>query len=98
MRGLRGQQMATGCRNADVPHRMSGMPAPGETLNLHPDRLLPTDVGVRRIARRLYHAVRDLPILSPHGHVDAGQLLDNRPFADPAGSLVTPDHYVTRLL
>jgi glucuronate isomerase len=67
-------------------------------LRLHPDRLLPPDPGVRAIARRLYEAVRDLPVLSPHGHVDPRLLLDNQPFADPASLLVTPDHYVTRLL
>jgi glucuronate isomerase len=67
-------------------------------LRLHPDRLLPPDPGVRAIARRLYDAVRDLPILSPHGHVDPRLLLDNQPFADPASLFVTPDHYVTRLL
>jgi glucuronate isomerase len=77
---------------------MDGMPALPEPLNLHPDRLLPADVGVRAVARRLYAAVRDLPILSPHGHVDPRQLLDDRPFADPTALLVTPDHYVTRLL
>ena len=65
---------------------------------LHPDRLLPAEPGVRAIARRLYDAVRDLPILSPHGHVDARLLLDDVPFPDPATLLVTPDHYVTRLL
>jgi glucuronate isomerase len=53
---------------------------------------------VRAIARRLYDAVRDLPILSPHGHVDPRLLLDNEPFPDPASLFVTPDHYVTRLL
>jgi len=65
---------------------------------LHPDRLLPVDPGVRALARRLYDAVRDLPILSPHGHVDARLLLDDEPFADPASLLIAPDHYVTRLL
>jgi glucuronate isomerase len=53
---------------------------------------------VRAIARRLYHEVRELPIISPHGHVDAQLLLDNEPFSDPATLLVAPDHYVTRLL
>jgi glucuronate isomerase len=67
-------------------------------LRLDPDRLLPPEPGVRSVARRLYEAVRDLPILSPHGHVDPRLLLDNQPFADPASLLVTPDHYVTRLL
>lgn len=73
---------------------MSTAPA----LVSHQDRLLPAAPGVRDIARRLYHAVRDLPILSPHGHVEASLLLENSRFADPASLLVTPDHYVTRML
>ena len=73
------------------------MPAPAP-LVLAPDRLLPADPGLRSVARRLYAAVRDLPILSPHGHVDARLLVEDAPFRDPAGLLVTPDHYVTRLL
>ncbi|AGZ41650.1 glucuronate isomerase [Actinoplanes friuliensis] len=68
------------------------------TLTVHPDRLLPADPGVRDIARRLYAAVRELPIISPHGHVDPRILLDDTPFADPASLLIQPDHYVTRLL
>ncbi|MEY9872008.1 glucuronate isomerase [Streptacidiphilus sp. MAP12-33] len=74
---------------------MSVLPAP---LRPHPDRLLPPDPGVRALARRLYASVRELPIISPHGHVDPRLLLEDRPFADPATLLVTPDHYVTRLL
>jgi len=67
-------------------------------LRLHPDRLLPAEPGLRGIARELYGAVRDLPILSPHGHVPAALLRDDEPFGDPASLFVTPDHYVTRLL
>jgi glucuronate isomerase len=67
-------------------------------LRLHPDRLLPAEPGERAIARRLYDAVRNLPVISPHGHVDPQLLLDDRPFPDPATLFVTPDHYVTRLL
>jgi glucuronate isomerase len=67
-------------------------------LALHPDRLLPVDERVRAIARRLYDAVRGLPVISPHGHVDPRLLLDDEPFRDPAALFVTPDHYVTRLL
>lgn len=70
----------------------------GQALRLHPDRLLPTAPEVRSIARRLYDEVRDLPILSPHGHVEAQLLLDDQPFPDPTTLLITPDHYVTRLL
>jgi glucuronate isomerase len=67
-------------------------------LTPHPDRLLPADPSVRPLARRLYEAVRDLPIVSPHGHVDPKILLDDTPFADPTSLFVQPDHYVTRLL
>ena len=42
--------------------------------------------------------MRHLPIISPHGHVDAGVLAEDQPFHDPASLLVSPDHYVTRLL
>ncbi|MFF3500196.1 glucuronate isomerase [Streptomyces sp. NPDC003247] len=74
------------------------MPAPTASSPLSPDRLLPADPGVRALARRLYESVRELPILSPHGHVDARLLADDTPFSDPASLLITPDHYVTRLL
>ena len=67
-------------------------------LSLHPDRLLPVDPSVRDIARRLYKSVQDLPIISPHGHVDPRILLEDMAFRDPAQLFVTPDHYVTRLL
>jgi glucuronate isomerase len=53
---------------------------------------------VRSIARRLYEAVRDFPLICPHGHVDPRLLLEDEPFLDPTGLLITPDHYVTRLL
>ena len=68
------------------------------SLTAHPDRLLPTDPAVRDIARRLYATVRELPIVSPHGHVDPAILLEDRPFADPTSLFIQPDHYVTRLL
>ncbi|MHB1489612.1 MAG: glucuronate isomerase, partial [Cellulomonas sp.] len=67
-------------------------------LSLHPDRLLPADPTTRTIARELYEVVRDLPIISPHGHVPAQWLADDVPFEDPTSLLVTPDHYVTRML
>ena len=67
-------------------------------LQLHPDRLLPTDPTERAIARVIYGAVAEAPIISPHGHVDPQLLLDDQPFTDPVSLLLTPDHYVTRLL
>ena len=72
--------------------------SPNSLLELHPDRLLPADSGVGRLARELYTGVEDLPIISPHGHVPAAWLADDIPFRDPTSLLITPDHYVTRLL
>lgn len=66
--------------------------------NLHPDRLFPADPATRAIARSLYQTVRDLPIISPHGHTDPQWFADNAPFADPATLLLTPDHYIFRML
>lgn len=64
----------------------------------HPDRLLPPDPQGRAVARRIYEQVRDLPIISPHGHVPASWLAEDEAFADPTSLLISPDHYVTRLL
>ncbi|WP_306232694.1 glucuronate isomerase [Agrococcus beijingensis] len=68
------------------------------TLRLDPDRLLPADPATREIARELYALVADLPIVSPHGHVDPRLLLDDEPFPDPAQLFIRFDHYVTRLM
>lgn len=65
---------------------------------LHPDRLFPPDPGVRDLARRIYDTTRELPIISPHGHVDPQVLARNEPLGDPAYELVTGDHYLLRML
>lgn len=67
-------------------------------LESDPDRLFPADPRTRDIARELYEGVADLPILSPHGHVDARMILDDAPFPDPTELLLRKDHYITRLL
>ena len=51
------------------------MPRP---LHLHPDRLFPAEPGHAAIARALYASVRDLPIVSPHGHTDPALVRDRR--------------------
>ncbi|WP_347350745.1 glucuronate isomerase [Intrasporangium sp.] len=71
---------------------------PTTNLTLHPDRLFPAEPGVRDIARRLYAEVRDLPIISPHGHVPPQWLAEDTPFGDPTSLLLSPDHYIFRLL
>ena len=67
-------------------------------LTLHPDRLFPAEENVRAIARRLYAQVKDLPIISPHGHTDPSWFSENASFGDPAQLLIVPDHYVFRML
>lgn len=65
---------------------------------LHEDRLFPADEGTRAIARRLYGQIRTLPIVSPHGHTQAGWFARNESFPDPVALFVQPDHYVFRML
>jgi glucuronate isomerase len=66
--------------------------------HLHIDRLFPADARTRDIARALYGGVRHLPIVSPHGHTDPAWFADDAPFGDPAALLITPDHYLLRML
>ncbi|MGK3953838.1 glucuronate isomerase [Microbacterium sp. I2] len=68
------------------------------TWALHPDRALPSDPGVRDVAREILRTTQHLPIVSMHGHVDAAMLADDEQFPDPAALLVTPDHYLVRML
>ncbi|WP_166845227.1 glucuronate isomerase [Isoptericola sp. BMS4] len=69
-----------------------------EPWTLHPDRALPADPGTREVARELYTAVRDLPIVSMHGHVPVEWFAQDSSFGDPAQLFVVPDHYLTRML
>ena len=65
---------------------------------LNENRLFSTDPTERGLAKALYAEVKDLPILSPHGHTDPRWFAENQPFSDPASLFVTPDHYVFRML
>ena len=65
---------------------------------LHDDRLFPAEERTRAIARRLYAGIRGLPIVSPHGHTQAGWFVRNQQFPDPVALFVQPDHYVFRML
>ncbi|MEM1057043.1 MAG: glucuronate isomerase [Bacteroidota bacterium] len=71
------------------------MPAP---LTLHPDRFFPPDPAERRAARAIYEDTAGLPIVSPHGHVEPALLAENEPFPEPTELLITPDHYIFRML
>lgn len=65
---------------------------------LDPDRLFPLEDRSRGLARALFDTVRDLPIISPHGHTDPAWFAENASFENPAQLFVTPDHYVFRML
>ncbi len=66
---------------------------------LAPDRFFAPDPGQRRLARELYDAIADLPIVCPHGHVDPRLLADEHAtFGTPADLFIIPDHYVFRML
>lgn len=66
---------------------------------LNPDRYFSVNRDQRNQARQLYEMVKDLPIISPHGHVDPA--LFSRPDATlgtPTDLFIIPDHYVFRML
>lgn len=70
----------------------------GTPLEQHPDRLMPADPATRNVARRLYDSIKDLPIISPHGHTDPAWFATNKPFADAHALIIAPDHYLIRML
>ena len=80
------------------PSLLSSKPRKIMSSFLHPDRMLPAEPGVRKIARTLFETVVELPIISPHGHTDPAWFAQNLPFGNPAELLITPDHYVFRML
>lgn len=66
--------------------------------SLSPDRCFDTNPTQRKVARQIYSTVKDLPIVSPHGHVTPALLADpNARFGSPADLFIIPDHYVFRM-
>ncbi len=65
---------------------------------LHPDRLFPADPATRAVAREIYEAIRELPIVSPHGHVDPEWFAQDSAFPNPTALFLLPDHYILRML
>ena len=67
--------------------------------HLPEDRYFDPDPSQRDVARELYAAAADLPLICPHGHVDPRLLADDHAtFGPPADLLIIPDHYVLRML
>ena len=67
-------------------------------LALDDDRFFDSDPVVRRAARTLYEETRGLPLVCPHGHVEPSLLATNAAFPEPTALLLTPDHYIFRML
>ena len=63
-----------------------------------PDRLFPVEPRLRGMARAFYDSIKDLPIISPHGHCEPRWFAENKRFPNPAELLVVPDHYLFRML
>src|SRR6202051_2514581 len=71
----------------------------GKRARLDGLSLFPADgAQARAIAGRLYASVKDLPIISPHGHTDPRRFAENKPFPNPTALLLQPDHYLLRIL
>lgn len=62
------------------------------------DRLFSPIDSERKIARDLYEAVRDMPIISPHGHTDPSWFSENKNFTNATELFLAPDHYIFRML
>lgn len=60
--------------------------------------LFPADTNIRAIAQRLFAKLRNLPLVSPHGHSDPRWFAEDEPFPDPVRLFIIPDHYVFRML
>jgi glucuronate isomerase len=72
---------------------------PMSELHLPEDRYFDPNPAQREVALELYRSVVDLPIVSPHGHVDPRLFADpEATFGTPADLLIIPDHYVYRML
>jgi glucuronate isomerase len=65
---------------------------------LHEHRLFPAEGAARAVAVKLYETIKDLPIISPHGHTDPQWFAENKPFPNPAALFIQPDHYIFRML
>lgn len=65
---------------------------------LHTERFLGPDSMQRKVAGALYERAAELPIISPHGHVDPRLFAErDASFGTPAEMFIIPDHYIFRM-
>lgn len=83
--------------NTQTPEHLNTFKMSNELI-LNENRFFDSDPAVRKIARDLYLGVKDLPIISPHGHTEPAWFSENKPFPDPTGLILIPDHYIFRML
>jgi glucuronate isomerase len=67
-------------------------------LTLLEDRFFDPEPSLRKIARDLYSGIKDMPIVSPHGHCDPAWFSENASFENPSELIIIPDHYIFRML
>jgi glucuronate isomerase len=66
---------------------------------MNADRFFDTDPLHRSAALDLYSIVCNLPIVSPHGHINPALFVDTeRRFGNPTELLIQVDHYLLRML
>jgi len=66
---------------------------------LSSDRFFSPNPQQKAAALDLYSSIQDLPIISPHGHVDPGLFVPpTTRLGNPVEVLIQPDHYILRML
>ncbi|NMB55506.1 MAG: glucuronate isomerase [Leptolinea sp.] len=66
---------------------------------LSSDRFFSPNPQQKTAALDLYSSIQDLPIISPHGHVDPGLFVPPTiRLGNPIEVLIQPDHYILRML
>mgnify|MGYP000860177402 CR=1 FL=1 len=66
---------------------------------MNENRFFSPDLTIRSIAHQLYNSSKNLPIFSPHGHVDPSLFSNpDASFGNPVDLFIKPDHYILRML
>jgi len=66
--------------------------------SVNEERFFPSDPAIRNLAQALYGSVKDLPIISPHGHTESSWYAEDINFTNPTELFLIPDHYIFRML
>lgn len=72
--------------------------AAAKTVEARPDCTKAVDVLKTAYARKLYDAVKDLPIIDYHCHLSPKEIYEDKPFTDIGEMWLAGDHYKWRLM